>query len=248
VKIEAMKMCNAASEDFVTELYRKNLAPNGEEFAEVLKKFGVKKEIVGTYQREMPPSVNGVGSVYLIAACDLGDERLYSDPYPATFGSVVLFLERKEAERKLELEEAIATVRNDMVNERMEAEFEGRVNRIRSEVLIAIECGRNVANVFERNGVPYEIYSGISVNNADEKDFDPLYKSVIAHIKQSENVKLTAVDGDEMLIFAVTGRKFKTSDSISQLERSETELKLRNSNKIFLLTDFFSNQIPHPSR
>jgi hypothetical protein len=61
-------------------------------------------------------------------------------------------------------------------------------------------------------------------------------------MKRSEQVKLTAIGDDEMLMFAVIDRKFHTATSIPAQKRTATELALKAYNRNFFLMDFFSSQ------
>jgi hypothetical protein len=248
IKAETTRMACMAAENFVTELYRNDVRLNSDEFTKTLAKFGVKKENVALYSKKKLPNVNGIGAAHLLSVCDLEGGRYYTDQCPATFGSVVLLLESRKEERDLSVNEAAPTVKEEIIAERRVAEFENRVDRMRRELTVATESGGDAVGIFRKNGINCETYAGISVNNADEKDFDPLYRGIIAHMKQSERVKVTAVGDDEALIFVVTGKKFQMADSVTNEKRSEVELALREFNRNFFLMDFFAARANHCSQ
>jgi hypothetical protein len=239
---QAMTMAYATAENFVGELYQNNVPLNGKEFEEILQKFGLKKEKIAAYSKKKLPSVNGVAATYLLNVCDLEGDRYYTDPCPATFGCVVLFLEGVKEARELTFDEAKPSIGEDIIREKKMAKFVNKIEQIRQEVIVALETGKDIAPIFKKSGIKYETFKGISLHNANENNVDELCRGAIASLRTNERLKLVALNEEEVMMFAVLGRKIPGDETISGKQFLETELLLKNFNRNFFLFNFFENQ------
>lgn len=135
INAKAYKMAYADADSLVRELYDGNIALNSDEFKAALEKKNVSKEIVALYSKKKLPSVNGVGSTYLTAVCDLDETRYYTDPCLASFGYIVLFRESKKDERELTMEEARETIKDVLSKRKSREIFVEKLENIRLSLL-----------------------------------------------------------------------------------------------------------------
>ncbi|MDR1432811.1 MAG: peptidyl-prolyl cis-trans isomerase [Puniceicoccales bacterium] len=243
INAKSTLLAYAAAENFVAELYGSDAELNGEKFARTIEKFGLKKEKIAPYSRKELPDVSGVSATYLLAACDLDAGRYYTDPCPAAFGCVVLFLEEKNEARALAFEEAKQLVRDDIVREKKMAAFTERIERLRREVIASSMAGNDIRSIFDGAAVKYESYEGISVSNAEKKSVDQLHKNALMSMGKTDMLRLVALNENEVLMLAITGRKIPTNETISKDDRSAAEAFFKNFHRNFLLDNFFAELI-----
>jgi hypothetical protein len=243
IKAESTRMAYAQAENFVDELYRNDIKLNGQTFRETLAKFDIEKEKIASYSKRKLPSVNGIASTYLLKVCDLEGDRYYTDPCPATFGCVVLFLEHKKDAKELSLTEAKGAIKEDILNERKLLKFTDKIEHVRREVVDSLETDKNLPKVFTGHNLEFDTFERISISNMDEKKVDQLYKEALISLKKSERIKLMPMDDDKVLMFVVADRKFPTNDIFSNEKRTEAASILKSLSRNFILTSFFDSQV-----
>ncbi|MDR2776933.1 MAG: hypothetical protein LBB17_02730 [Puniceicoccales bacterium] len=243
LKAESTRMAYARAEDFVSELYKNDIKLNGQEFGNTLAKFKIEKEKIASYSKEKLPQVNGVAPTYLLNVCDLESGRYYTDPCPATFGCVVLFLEHRKDAKELSMAEAKQAIEEDILRERKLLKFTDKIESIRHEAIDSLAFDKNLPKIFAKHDLKFDTFKGISIGNMEEKKVDQLYREALISLKRSEHIKLMPLDDDEVLMFAVVDRKFPTNDIFSKQKREEAESILKFLSKNFILTNFFNDQI-----
>ncbi|MDR2603606.1 MAG: hypothetical protein LBC11_03560 [Puniceicoccales bacterium] len=243
LKAESTRMAYAQAEDFVNKLYKNDIKLNSQEFKDTLANFEIEKEKIASYSKKKLPHVNGVAPTYLLNVCDLENGRYYTDPCPATFGCVVLFLEHRKDTKELSLAEAKRTIREDILRERRLLKFTDKIENIRREVVDSLESDKDLPKIFEKHGLKFDTFEGISIGNMEEKKVDQLYKEALVSLKKSEHIKLMPMDDNKVLMFAVVDRKFPTNDFFSKNRRTEAESILKFLSKNFILTNFFNDQV-----
>ncbi|MDR2432449.1 MAG: hypothetical protein LBD34_01725 [Puniceicoccales bacterium] len=243
LKAESTQMAYAQAEGFVDELYKNDIKLNSQAFKDTLANFEIEKEKIASYSKKKLPLVNGVAPTYLLNVCDLESGRYYTDPCPATFGCVVLFLERRKDAKELSLAEAKRTIGEDILRERKLLKFTNKIENIRREVVDSLASDKNLPEIFEKHGLKFDTFEGISIGNMEEKKVDQLYREALISLKKSEHIKLMPMDDDKVLMFAVVDRKFPTNDIFSENRRTEAELILKFLNKNFILANFFNDQV-----
>ncbi|MDR0693426.1 MAG: hypothetical protein LBF49_02550 [Puniceicoccales bacterium] len=243
LKAESTRMAYVQAEDFVNELYKNDIKLNSQTFGDTLAKFEIEKEKIASYSKKKLPHVNGVAPTYLLNVCDLESGRYYTDPCPATFGCVVLFLEQRKDTRELSLAEAKRTIGEDILRERKLLKFTDRIENIRREVVDSLVSDKNLPEIFAKHGIKFDTFEGISIGNMKEKKVDQLYREALVSLKNSEHIKLMPVDDDKVLMFAVVDKKFPTNDIFSENRHRETESILKSLSKNFILANFFNDQV-----
>ncbi|MDR0742247.1 MAG: hypothetical protein LBE98_02170 [Puniceicoccales bacterium] len=243
LKAESTRMAYVQAEDFVGELYKNDIKLNSQEFRDALAKFTIEKEKIASYSKKKLPHVNGVAPTYLLNVCDLGSDRYYTDPCPATFGCVVLFLEYRKDAKELSLAEAKGAIEEDILRERKLLKFTDKIENIRREVVDSLTSDKNLPKVFAKHDLKFDTFKGISIGNMEEKKVDRLYREALMSLKRSEHIKLMPVDDDKVLMFTVVDRKFPTNDIFSKSKHREAESILKFLSKNFTLTNFFNDQV-----
>ncbi|MDR1413409.1 MAG: SurA N-terminal domain-containing protein [Puniceicoccales bacterium] len=242
VNAEATKMAYVTAENFAGELYENNVPLNSEEFERILQKFALKKEKIAVYSKKKLPSVNGIAATYLRNVCDLESDRYYTDPCPATFGCVILFLEGTRESRELTFDEAKPSIRDDIIQEKKMAKFANKIEQIRQEVVATIGSGKDIYAMLRKNDVKHETFKGISLRNADANNLDGLYKSAIASLGSGERIKLMALSDEEVLMFVIVETKKPEAGTVPGKQFFEAESLLKSFNRNFVLFNFFENQ------
>ncbi|MDR1173179.1 MAG: hypothetical protein LBK24_00065 [Puniceicoccales bacterium] len=243
LQAKSTEMAYARAEDFVSELYKNDIKLNSQEFRNTLAKFEIEKEKIASYSKKKLPHVNGVAPTYLLNVCDLENDRYYTDPCPATFGCVVLFLEHRKDAKELSLVEAKRTVEKDILRERKLLKFTDKIENIRREVVDSLTSDKDLPKIFAKHGLKFDAFKGISIGNMEEKEVDQLYREALMSLKRSEHIKLMPVDDDKVLMFAVVDRKFPTNDIFSKDRRGEAESILKFLSQNFILANFFDDQV-----
>jgi peptidyl-prolyl cis-trans isomerase D len=240
---ESTKAAYTAAENFVDRLYNGNVARGSEEFGRILDEFGAGVEKLEPYAKESPVDVDGISVTYLLAACDLDDERYYADPCPTQFGCAVLLLEGKEVARQLSFDEAKSDVKNSVIRKKKLDKFAVNVEKIRREVIASLEIGENVTGVLDENGAKWESYDGISLSNAVEKNVEKTYRMALLAMGNGDRIRLMAPSDDEVLMFIVVARKFPTNDLFAGEKFADAKALLMEQNKNFVLNGFFENRV-----
>ncbi|MDR2628600.1 MAG: hypothetical protein LBC30_01235 [Puniceicoccales bacterium] len=243
LKAESTRMAYARAEDFVSELYKNDIKLNSQDFRNTLVKFEIEKEKIASYSKKKLPQVNGVAPTYLLNVCDLESDRYYTDPCPATFGCVVLFLEHRKDAKELSLIEAKQAIEEDILGERKLLKFTDKIENIRREVADSLASDKDLSKIFAKHDLKFDTFKGISIGNMEEKKVDQLYREALVSLKKSEHIKLMPVDDDKVLMFAVVDRQFPTNDIFSKSRHREAESILKFFSKNFILTNFFDGQI-----
>jgi hypothetical protein len=117
------------------------------------------------------------------------------------------------------------------------------VEQIRREVVGALTGGDSIADIFQKHGIEYSTFSGISMSNAEEKEIEQIYQTAVASVKPGERIKLLATGDDEVLLLVVTAKRPPAQDSISKEHFDTAKNILRNLQKNYFLMDFLGNQM-----
>ena len=242
MRARSTELAYEAAGDFAATLYEGGIKLNTSEFFRLLDKFGVEKEAIAAYTRKRLPSVNGVNSAYLLNACDLEGDRYFTEPYPATFGSVILLLEKRKESHYLTLDEARPAIRDDIARRNKRNRFTEKIEKIRQLLSDSVKDGGDVGKVFRENGIEYETFEGYSVRNAGEKKLDPLYQNAVFFLRGDEAIKLSAVNDDEVKIFVVTNKVLPPEKLESVEALGNVRKTIEQSDKNRALANFLSDK------
>ena len=242
IHTHASRLACTAAEDFVATLYKEEIPLNSDKFFALLDKFDVTKEEVAAYSKKKLPTVNGVNAAYLLAACDLTEDRYFSDAYPTTFGSVVLILEKTKQEHYLTLDEARSAIRNDIIKAYKAEHFTEKVNKICDEVALAMENETSPARVFNAHKVGFDTFVGYSIANAEEKKLDPLYINALLALKSDEKTKKIVVNAEDVKLLAITKKNLPLEMLESRPALLAIRQQLEQADRASLLAEFFIEQ------
>ena len=169
-------------------------------------------------------------------------DRYFTEPYPATFGSVILLLEKRKESHYLTLDEARPAIRDDIARRNKRNRFTEKIEKIRQLLSDSVKDGGDVGKVFRENGIEYETFEVYSVRNAGEKKLDPLYQNAVFFLRGDEAIKLSAVNDDEVKIFVVTNKVLPPEKLESVEALGNVRKTIEQSDKNRALANFLSDK------
>jgi peptidyl-prolyl cis-trans isomerase D len=240
--VEAAKLTCAAAEGFVGELCDQNIPRNSAELESLLERSGASVEKIPPFHAGNLPRIDGIGAQYLLGACDLDESKYYGDPFQTENGAAVLLLRGVDGERQLPLEEVREAVKADILEAKKLAALSEKVERIRREVLVELSVAGDIIPILQKNALPYEVFSGISIGNCDEKGLDLECKFAIASLSKDDRVRLVSYDKDRVRMLVVTGRNENGGDFATAERIRDMDTAIRVLHRQNFLFDFFKSQ------
>lgn len=238
IKSECIQLSAAAADNFVHDLYDDNVSLNSDSFNELLKKYNTQKEPVALYSRKKLPVVNGVNSRDLLMACNLDDERYFSDPCQTTFGACVLILEGKKPSRTLNLQEATPAIRELLTYNKKQQQFADHIESLRKRVQ-----NGDIENVCKEDGITCESFQNISLAHFADQEIDPLYVRALASLNKNDKIRIMALNDDEVLLFCVTNVNERTISDLNTSDVISARNTLCASHNQFWNSIFLENQL-----
>lgn len=238
IKSESIQLSAVAADNFVHDLYDDNVLLNSDSFNELLKKYNTQKEPVALYSRKKLPVVNGVNPRDLLMACNLDDERYFSDPCQTTFGACVLILEGKKPSRTLNLQEATSAIRELLSHNKKQQQFADHIEHLRQRVQ-----NGDIENVCKEDGITRESFQNISLAHVAEQEIDPLYIRALASLNKNDKIRIMALNDDEVLLFCVTDVHERTISDLNSADVISARNTLCSSHNQFWNSIFLENQL-----
>lgn len=238
IRSETIKMSAVTADNFIRELYDDNISLNSDSFNELLKKYNTQKEHVALYSRKKLPVVNGVNPRDLLMACNLDDERYFSDPCQTTFGACVLILEGKKPSRTLNIQEATPAIKELLAHDKKQQQFADHIEYLRQRVQ-----NGDIENVCKEDGITHESFQNISLSNVAEQEIDTLYIRALASLNKNDKIRIMALNDDEVLLFCVTAVNERTISDLNSADVISARNTLCSSHNQFWNSIFLETQL-----
>ncbi|MDR1458554.1 MAG: peptidyl-prolyl cis-trans isomerase [Puniceicoccales bacterium] len=239
-KFQLKKLTIKAADDFVYNLYDKNIVYGSKDFGNFLEANNINEKSLPTLDLDNPPSDLDLPKKSLKGLLNLDQTRYFSDTFETGNGNaVVLFLKEKIYPTQMSFDEAKSLVRNDYAQKKDLAAFNKKCSEMFKEMEASLKNGLTFQAIALEKKLEIHDYKDKSLEELHHIEMDPAkLRRLTGHILKKNVNKLIKEQEDDnscdmiyiydMAVPETIDPK-KITDRLAQLESDFGSIFARNS-------------------